>query len=153
MSHAKAAFIEGFTDVTLLFGLFPNNISVIGVGWFLGVVFAFYLIFPFFCFLIHNRLMAWISFAVSLVLNYFCVSYYNVGIFSFTIYLFIGSFLYCRWACIFVQGFIDKNKMVCVPSFYGCLRGCLLLGRRKCLYMPLYFNLPSYSGSSHSFWQ
>lgn len=79
MSHAKAAFIEGFTDVTLLFGLFPNNISVIGVGWFLGVVFAFYLIFPFFCFLIHNRLMAWISFAVSLVLNYFCVSYYNVG--------------------------------------------------------------------------
>ena len=79
MSHTKAAFIEGFTDVTLLFGLFPNDISVIGVGWFLGVVFAFYLIFPFFCFLIHNRLMAWVSFVISLVLNYFCVTYYNVG--------------------------------------------------------------------------
>lgn len=79
MNRSEASFIEGFTDVTLLFGLFPNNISVIGVGWFLGVVFAFYLIFPFFCFLINNKVMAWISFAVSLVLNYFCVSYYNVG--------------------------------------------------------------------------
>lgn len=32
MSPSKATLIEGFADVTLLFGLFPNNISVIGVG-------------------------------------------------------------------------------------------------------------------------
>lgn len=32
--------IEGIADVTLVFALLPNaNISVLGVGWFLGVVF------------------------------------------------------------------------------------------------------------------
>lgn len=55
MSPSKASLIEGFADVTLLFGLFPNNISVIGVGWFLGLIFAFYLIFPFFCVLIKTK--------------------------------------------------------------------------------------------------
>lgn len=40
ISPSKKALIEGIADITLLFGLFPNNISVIGVGWFLGLIFA-----------------------------------------------------------------------------------------------------------------
>ena len=52
LSHNLGAVIEGFADITLLFGLFPNDISVIGVGWFLGLIFAFYIIFPFYCVLI-----------------------------------------------------------------------------------------------------
>ena len=79
MSRSTAALIEGFADITLLFGLFPNDISVIGVGWFLGLVFAFYLIFPFYCVLIKTRKRAWCTFALSLMLNYICGSYFELG--------------------------------------------------------------------------
>ena len=79
MSPSKAALIEGFADVTLLFGLFPNNISVIGVGWFLGLIFAFYLIFPFYCVLIKSRKRAWIAFGVSVLMNYIFGSYFGIG--------------------------------------------------------------------------
>lgn len=70
------AVIEGFSDITLLFGLFPNDISVIGVGWFLGLVFAFYLIFPFYSVLMKNKKRAWFFFVVSLLLNMVCKYYF-----------------------------------------------------------------------------
>lgn len=79
MSPSRSSLIEGFADVTLLFGLFPNNISVIGVGWFLGLIFAFYFIFPFFCVMVKNRKRAWVTFAVSLLLNYAGGSYFGLG--------------------------------------------------------------------------
>lgn len=81
MSPSVASIYEGFADLTLLFGLLPNagGISVIGVGWFLGLVFVFYLIFPFFCVLIENKRRAWIAFAVSLIYNFVCANYFEVG--------------------------------------------------------------------------
>lgn len=79
ISPSKAALIEGFADITLLFGLFPNEISVIGVGWFLGLIFAFYLIFPFYCVLIKNRKRAWAAFIVSVILNYIGGSYFSLN--------------------------------------------------------------------------
>ena len=79
ISFSKAALIEGFANVTLLFGLFPNHISVIGVGWFLGLIFVFYLIFPFYCVLIKNKKRAWGVLIVSLLLNYVCDIYFEVG--------------------------------------------------------------------------
>lgn len=97
MSPSKAAFIEGIADITLLFGLFPNEISVIGVGWFLGLIFAFYLIFPFYCVLIKTRKRAWGAFGVSLVLNYICGSYFGLGrtniVYSLC-YLLAGGLIY-----------------------------------------------------------
>ena len=71
LSPSRQALYEAFADVTLLFGFLPNagNISVIGVGWFLGLVFVFYLCFPFFCVLIQNKRRAWMAFAVSLIYN------------------------------------------------------------------------------------
>ena len=92
-----AALIEGFADITLLFGLFPNEISVIGVGWFLGLIFAFYLIFPFYCVLIKNKKRAWVSFFISLLLNYFGGTYFNIGrknIIYCLCYLIAGGFIY-----------------------------------------------------------
>lgn len=79
MSPSKGALIEGLADVSLLFGLFPNNISVIGVGWFLGLIFAFYLIFPFYCVLLKNRKRAWIVFVISVLLNYIFGSYFSIS--------------------------------------------------------------------------
>lgn len=97
ISPSKAAVIEGFADITLLFGLFPNDISVIGVGWFLGLIFAFYLIFPFYCVLIKSKKRAWGAFAVSLALNYVCGSYFEIGraniVYSLC-YLIAGGLIY-----------------------------------------------------------
>lgn len=41
--------------------------------------FAFYLIFPFYCVLIKTRKRAWCTFAISLMLNYVCGSYFGLG--------------------------------------------------------------------------
>lgn len=77
ISPSKESLYEGFADLTLCFGLLPNaNISVIGVGWFLGVIFLFYMLFPFFCFLIGNKKRAWFSFAVALIFNFLCSVYF-----------------------------------------------------------------------------
>ena len=57
-------------DITLAFGLIPNNrIEVIGVGWFLGTVFVFYMIFPFFCFLLRTKQRAWLAYFVTVMLH------------------------------------------------------------------------------------
>jgi len=74
----KAELCEAFADLTLLFGLLPDaNISVIGVGWFWGVIFVFYLLFPFFCFLISNAKRAWLSLVVSIVMFFLAVNYFS----------------------------------------------------------------------------
>jgi len=78
-SPSVNSLYEVFANLTLCFGLLPNaKISVIGVGWFLGLVFVFYLIFPFFCYLISNKRRAWFSFLVSLGFNLFCADYFGI---------------------------------------------------------------------------
>lgn len=97
MSRSIEAIYEGFADVTLLFGLFPNNITVIGVGWFLGVIFAFYLIFPFYCVLIGTRKRAWGAFGILLALNFALSSYFEVdrtNIVYCLCYLLAGGLIY-----------------------------------------------------------
>ena len=81
ISPSISSVYESFADLTLLFGLLPNagNIEVVGVGWFLGLVFVFYLLFPFFCVLIENKRRAWLAFAISLVYNFACTNYFGVG--------------------------------------------------------------------------
>lgn len=69
---------EAFADLTLVFGLLPNaDITVIGVGWFLGVIFVFYMIFPFFVFLIGNKRRAWIVLVISCLLHILSASYFS----------------------------------------------------------------------------
>lgn len=79
ISPSISSIYEAFADITLLFGFMNKTINVIGVGWFLGLIFVFYLIFPFFCVLIENKLRAWISFGVSLIYLYVCTAYFSVG--------------------------------------------------------------------------
>lgn len=58
MNLSLNSVIEGIADITLVYALLPNaSISVLGVGWFLGIVFLFYMIFPFYCFLMRSKKM------------------------------------------------------------------------------------------------
>ena len=97
-SPSIEAFYEVIANMTLCFGLIPNaNISVIGVGWFLGVVFVFYLIFPFYCFLLSNKVRAWTAFFISCVVNILCRIYFNAGRSSIAycfVYFMAGGLIY-----------------------------------------------------------
>lgn len=76
-SPSLESLYELFANLTLCFGFLPNaNIQVIGVGWFLGLVFAFYIVFPFFCCLLASKKRAWLSFAVALIFNLLCSNYF-----------------------------------------------------------------------------
>ena len=76
-SPSKEAVMELFANITLLFGFLPNaNISVIGVGWFLGVVFVFYILFPFFTIMLKSKKRAWFGFAVAVAYNILCTVYF-----------------------------------------------------------------------------
>lgn len=97
LSHNLEAVIEGFADITLLFGLFPNDISVIGVGWFLGLIFAFYIIFPFYCVLIKTKKRAWCLFIIAVFMNFVFGNYFELNrtniIYSLC-YLLAGGLIY-----------------------------------------------------------
>jgi len=68
---------EGFTELTLSYGLLPNpSMSIMGVGWFLGVIFVFYMLFPFFIFMIDNKRRSWYSFIVVNILCFITISYF-----------------------------------------------------------------------------
>lgn len=98
ISCGRSSLIEGFSDLTLMFGLFPNsNIEVVGVGWALGVIFAFYMLFPFFVFMLWNKKRGWFFLVVTLVVSYFCKHYFLVD----------GESVRCNvasWLCYFVAG-------------------------------------------------
>ena len=80
ISPSKESLFEVFANLTLCQGLLPNaKISVIGVSWTLAVIFAFYMLFPFFCFLIGNKKRAWGVAVVALVFNWLCSNYFNAG--------------------------------------------------------------------------
>lgn len=77
ISPSKESLYELFANLTLCQGLLPNaNISVIGVSWTLAVIFVFYMLFPFFCFLIGNKKRAWGVAAVALAFNWLCGTYF-----------------------------------------------------------------------------
>lgn len=80
VSPSKESLFEVFANLTLCQGLLPNpNISVIGVSWTLAVIFVFYMLFPFFCFLIGNKKRAWGVAIVALIFNWLCGLYFNAG--------------------------------------------------------------------------
>ena len=110
MEHSFSGVAEGITEATLSFGLLPNNqLSVIGVSWTLGIIFLFYMLFPFFVFLCYNKRRALFSLIVSLMLSEFCV-----------IYFFDTQFV--------VEGFQERhNFLYCAPFFLG--GGCTFLFR------------------------
>lgn len=96
MEHSVAGLYEGLMEVTMAYGLLPNNeLSVLGVSWTLGVIFLFYMLFPYFVFLIRNRRRAWGTLAVSLLINQMCLQYFFTEKFVINTFTPRHSFLFC----------------------------------------------------------
>lgn len=78
MDPSWSTFCQSFANLTMCFNLLPNpEIEVIGVGWFLGTVFTFYMLFPFFTFLLNNKKRGWMVLGLSLVFCYIAITYFS----------------------------------------------------------------------------
>lgn len=73
-------FYQSFANLTLAFNLLPNaDIKVIGVGWFLGLIFLFYMLFPFFVFMMDNKRRAWKSLGLTMAFSFVAINYFLQG--------------------------------------------------------------------------
>lgn len=142
MSPSVASLYEGFADLTLVFGFLQKPISVIGVGWFLGLVFVFYLIFPFFYVLIENKRRAWMAFAVSLMYNFVCANYFEVGrtniLYSACFFLAGGLIYLYRGEIVKLNQWIALSIAGCAVAIYYLIGGnammCLLVSCTLLIY-------------------
>lgn len=78
----KGTLYQAYADITLAFGFIVDSytdIEVVGVGWFLGVIFIFYMLYPFYTFLICTKKSAWLAFLVAIGL-YFTAEFYFVPV-------------------------------------------------------------------------
>ena len=120
ISPSKESLFEVFANLTLCQGLLPNaNITVIGVSWTLAVIFVFYMLFPFFCFLIGNKKRAWGVAVAALMFNWLCSSYFSAG---------RGNIVYD--AIYFIAGglvFLYRKELVEFSSKHKVIAGAILL--------------------------
>lgn len=78
MEPSWGTFCQAFADLTMCFNLLPNpQIDVVGVGWFLGTVFTFYMLFPFFTYLLDNKRRGWLTLLLSLLFCYVGIDYFE----------------------------------------------------------------------------
>lgn len=96
VEHSVTGLYEGLMEVTMAYGLLPNNeLSILGVSWTLGVIFLFYMLFPYFVFLIRNKCRAWGTLGVSLLINQMCSQYFFTEKFVIDSFTPRHSFLFC----------------------------------------------------------
>ena len=131
VERSVSHIIEALTQASLVFGLLPNNqLEVIGVGWTLGVLFLFYMLFPFIVYLCWTRKRAWMTFGISIVLSLFCSFYYFTDKFVVEDFAARHNFLYCApW--IIGGGIVYLNRTE-IKEFIGkhrwlWLSGCVVL--------------------------
>lgn len=104
LSFSKESIFEGFANLTLVFGFIPHeSITVIGVGWTLGVIFVFYLLYPFVVYLMKNKIRFNVAFVITLIYAFIVNEYFGLE---------KMDFLYC--ACYFMGGawlFLNKERI------------------------------------------
>lgn len=116
-----------FSSLTMSFNLFPTHkLSVIGVGWTLGVIFIFYFIFPFYVYLLSNKKRAWFTFFVCIGLNWCCCSYYkDSGIIDGANFLFLSVY-FVLGGLLYIYKDDIKKFLIKIPCFLSVLV-CLVL--------------------------
>lgn len=127
--HTLEGLFEGVMEVTLAYGLLPNNnMSILGVCWTLGVIFLFYMLFPYFVFLLKNKKRAWMTLIITLIINQICTQYFFTEKFVIDSFTPRHSFLFCTpffvgGGVLFlyrekIEEFISKHRY---PMFIVCL--------------------------------
>lgn len=77
VEHNLTSLYEFFANMTLCFNLLPNpQIEMMSLGWFLGIVFLFYLLFPFFVFMLDNKRRAFVAFGTTIVFAIIAMAYF-----------------------------------------------------------------------------
>lgn len=136
VSPSINSFYEVFANLTLCFGLLPDSmLSVIGVGWFVGLIFVFYMVFPFFCYLISNKKRAWFSFFIALLFNLLCSGYFDIGrnnIMYSAVFFFAGGLIFI---------YRDKLQYISDKYRYFILAACILA---TTIYYIIDSSIPSY---------
>lgn len=129
LEHNLNSLFEWFADLTLVFGLLPNaDIKVVGVGWFLGVIFVFYMLFPFFVFLVGNKKRAWLTMTVATIMSILCKMYFMDEAHVVGGYLGRTNFLFC--GMFFVSGaivYLYRNSIKRIVEKYKWLLGIAIL--------------------------
>lgn len=95
--HSLRGVGEGIMELSLLYGLLPNNsncFNVNGICWTMGTIFAFYLLFPFVSCMLRNRRRAWLSFACSLGIQALCEAFFMTDRFVVEQFLNRSNILY-----------------------------------------------------------
>ena len=133
ISPSRGSVLELLANLTLCFGFLPHagNISVIGVGWFLGVIFVFYIIFPFYCCLIGTKWRAWMALALTYLFNVICAAYFGISrnnIVYDAVYLILGGLIY-----------LYRDPLSVFSERHRVLSGALVIGS-----MVIYFTVGSY---------
>lgn len=101
MTHSLNGLYEAFANLTLSFNLLPSpDIKCIGVGWFLGTIFLFYMLFPFYVFLLDNKIRAWFVLPIAILFNIIANNYFFHE-------PFVTNLFYNGWA----------NMINCAPYF------------------------------------
>lgn len=125
MDPSWSAFCDSFADLTMCFNLLPNpDIKVIGVGWFLGTIFTFYMLFPFFTFLLNSKKRGWVVMLLSLIFCFIAITYFGTSEFVVKP---IGKENIIYSAPFFIAGGIVYLYRHAVKSFVGCHRYVALL--------------------------
>lgn len=110
-NHDLTSIVEAIPNLTLTRGFFPNDIGQIGVAWFLGLVFVFYVIFPLFCAMLNTKKSGWLFLLVSLLLNFVVGKFYGIGreniVYSLP-FFFAGGLIYLYRDKV-------KNWHICLP--------------------------------------
>ena len=137
------SIMQGIIEISLVFGFLPNNmLDVVGVAWTLGIIFVFYITYPFFVFLTADKKRAWLSLLCSVLIQSMCQIYFMTEIFVVKDYVPRHSFLYC--VPFFLAGciiFLYKDKITQVIGN----KKPLVLG--LCLALTvLYYLLPQKTG-------
>lgn len=131
LEFKRENIFEGLMESTMLFGFLPNNsLSVIGVAWTLGAIFAFYIIFPFVVFLLNDKCRGIISFAITLGITYMCQSYFMTEKFVNHNFTMRHSFLFCL--PYFLSGgliYLYRNELSVTVNSHKkvALIGCVIL--------------------------
>ena len=107
-----------FSSLTMAFNLMPSHdMSVIGVGWTLGVIFVFYFMFPFYIFLLSTKKRAWFTVIICYILNWCCCNYYeSVGKTDGANFLFLSIYFVVGGVLYLYKDYIQE-KVSGIPTF------------------------------------